>query len=564
MERKIKAVISMLNSKYIHSSLAPWCLAAGVDAYCDEGVIAEVVEGTINEKISDVAARVVAHEPQVIGFCCYIWNISQTMELIRLIKEQFPRLLIVLGGPEVSYNARAILSRDKLVDYVIAGEGEAPFALLLNALLHGSPVTGLPGLCYREAGAIIVSEPYIGTEEPPSPYTGRYLEALKGRIAYLETSRGCPYSCAFCLSGRCGSSRFYDIERAKAEILLLANSGAQTVKLVDRTFNANRKRAYELFDFIITNHGGAIPRGVCFHFEIAGDILDEETIGLLSTAPVGAIQLEIGIQSFNAETLEAVNRKTDVARLKHNIARLIANANMHIHIDLIAGLPLEDWTSFRDSFNTAWSLAPNMLQLGFLKLLHGSPMREKPDDFPCEYSKEPPYEVTKTPWMPGDELVRLHAVEGALERIYNSGRFKRTLDYILQQSNAAPFDLLYQFGMFSVEHGLTNITLDEYTKLIYGYFGGQKNIEKLKLRDVLVCDRLATDSSGVLPQFLQIKDPMLKRVKAELNGRASFQRPDGVKRGIALLYSEDCAVYADYEHKNPITGEYPLIKYWFR
>lgn len=561
MAQNLKAVLCTLNSKYIHSSLAPWCLAAGVDFYCEAGISAEVVEGTINEKASEVTAHITAHAPQAVGFCCYIWNIGQTIGLISLIKERLPDVWIVLGGPEVSYNAQAILAQNPLVDYVISGEGEKPFALLLNALLHAAPVEDIPGLCYRSTAGIVISAPYIGKVEPPSPYTRRFFESLNGRIAYLETSRGCPYSCAYCLSGRCGTVRYNNIERAKSEILMLATSGAQTVKLVDRTFNANGKRAYELFGFIIANYGGAIPRGVCFHFEIAGDLLDDETIGLLAGAPIGAMQLEIGLQSFNTRTLEAIHRKTNVARLIKNISQLVGNANIHIHIDLIAGLPFEDWGSFRDSFNIAYSLAPNMLQLGFLKLLHGSPMRENPTDFPCEYLQHPPYEVTKTPSLSQDELARLHIVEDALQRIYNSGRFRRTLEYLLQSCDGTPFDLFYRFGVFAGEHGTHRISLDEYTELLYEYFSRPNNIVKLKLRDALVCDRLATDPSGMLPSFLQVKDPLLRKIKSEINNSASSRRPDGVKRSVALLYSEVCAVYVDYEYRNPITGEYPIRKY---
>lgn len=563
MAQNIKAVICTLNSKYIHSSLAPWCLAAGVEATCNEGIAAEVVEGTINERATDVIVRIAAHAPQVIGFCCYIWNIRQTIEMIGLAKERLPQALIVLGGPEVSYNAEAILAQNLLVDYVISGEGEKPFALLLNAIQHDALITGIPGLCYRKNRDVIVSEPYIGREGPPSPYTRQYFEALNGRIAYLETSRGCPYSCAFCLSGRCGTARYNDIERAKSELLLLANSGTQTVKLVDRTFNANRKRAYEIFDFVIASYGKTIPRGVCIHFEIAGDILDEDTISLLSKAPIGAMQLEIGVQSFHPKTLEAIHRKTDMARLKNNITRLVCNANIHIHIDLIAGLPFEDWKSFRESCNTAWALKPNMLQLGFLKLLHGSPMRENPYEFPCEHMRQPPYEVIKTPWMSGEELLQLHIVEESLERIYNSGRFRRTLEYLLEQRDITPFELLYEFGVFANGHGIHNISLNDYAELIFEYFCKLSNIVRLKLRDAMVCDRLATDSSGVLPRFLQIPDPSLKRVKAELNNRASSRIQEGVKRGYALLYSEACAVYVDYDDKNPVTGEYKLHKYFY-
>ncbi|MDD4049104.1 MAG: DUF4080 domain-containing protein, partial [Clostridia bacterium] len=446
--------------------------------------------------------------------------------------------------------------------YVISGEGEKPFALLLNDLLHNEDVRNIPGVCYRKGKQIVVAPPNIAAEDPPSPYTKQYFDALKGRIAYLETSRGCPYSCAFCLSGRCGNVRFFDLERAKKEMLLLANSGTKTVKLVDRTFNCNPKRAFELYRFIIQNYGTAIPQGVCFHFEIAGDILDQETISLLATAPVGAMQLEIGLQSFNAKTLTAVNRKTDVECLENNIKRLVANANMHIHIDLIAGLPYEDLNSFADSFNIAYDIKPNMLQMGFLKLLFGAPMREEPENFPCTYTQHPPYEVTQTPWLSSEELLYLHYTEDALERLYNSGRFRRTLEYLLEKSGYTPFELFSRFGEFAVGRGTQRISLDDYTALIFEYFSRQSGIDSTALRDVMVCDRFATNSSGRLPVVLRNFDPALKSAINELKKNEATRPQKGVKRGYALLYSEQCLVYVDYQEKNIITGEYPLFKFY--
>ncbi|HEX3038252.1 MAG TPA: DUF4080 domain-containing protein [Oscillospiraceae bacterium] len=560
MNSPLSAAICILNSKYIHSSLAPWCLLAGVDAYCEKGITAQVIEGTINEKMENVAQRILEQKPQVISFCCYIWNITETKQLVQLIKSELPNTVIILGGPEVSYHAEEVLREETLVSYVISGEGEEPFALLLNAIQKGAEPQNIPGVCYRSGSQTVIAPPCTPTNEPPSPYTQAYFNALKGRIAYLETSRGCPYSCAFCLSGRCGNARFYNMERAKKELLLLANSGTQTVKLVDRTFNANRKRAKELFRFIIENYGKAIPKGVCFHFELAGDILDDETIDLLATAPLGAMQLEIGLQSFNPKTLAAINRKTDVERLKANISRLVANANMHIHIDLIAGLPYEDFKSFSQSFNIAYALKPNMLQLGFLKLLYGAPMREQPEDYPCEYQKTPPYEVTSTPWLSAQELINLHCIEDALERLSNSGRFPRTLSYLLEQGEQSPFELFYQFGLFCAQKGTENIPLDAYNALAFDYFSTQKGIDKAVLRDTMVCDRLATNASGKLPSVLRVKDPALKQAVLFLEQNEETRSQKGVKRGVALLYSENCAVYADYKEKNPITGEYPLVK----
>ena len=561
MQKELNAIICSLNSQYVHSSLAPWCLMAGIEEYCHDGICAEVIEGTINESPQKVLNRILSRRPMVVGFCCYIWNITAVFNLVQMLKEELCDCVIVLGGPEVSYNAGEILINAPLVDYVISGEGEKPFAELVRAIHRGTEVEGISGLCYRKDHEIVIAQPNTPCEIPPSSYTEQYFAALNGRIAYLETSRGCPYSCAFCLSGRCGGVRYYNLERVKNEILLLANSKTQTIKLVDRTFNAYRSRANELFRFIIEHYGKEIPQGICFHFEIAGDLLDAETIKLLAVAPVGSMQFEIGLQSFNPKTLAKINRKTNVEKLKNNILALLANGNAHIHIDLIAGLPYEDIESFIDSFNIAFALNPHMLQLGFLKLLHGAPMRENPEQFPCEYNKRPPYEVIETPWISGEDLIQLHHVEHALNLFYNRGRFRRTLTYLLGQIENTPFSLFSEFGTFLSQKGQEQKSLDDFTALVLSYFAGQSGIEKTILRDCMVCDRLATNASGKIPKALQIQDPGLKAaIKA-------LEREDGrkkaVKRGYALLYGENCLVYADYENKNPVTGEYLLKKYPF-
>lgn len=559
MGQTLHVAICVLNSKYIHSSLAPWSLLAGIDTYCDQGIIAEVIEGTINENLDNILQLILENRPQVIGFSCYIWNIDATKQLVRLVKEAIPNAVIVLGGPEVSYNAADILREEPLVQYVVSGEGETPFALLLNAIYHGENTHNIPGVsCWM--GKELMSAPQAGTNtDPPSPYTEKYFKALKGRIAYLETSRGCPYSCAFCLSGF-GKVRYFNLERAKKELLMLANSGTQTVKLVDRTFNANRERAVELFKFIIKNYGVGIPEGVCIHFEIAGDILDEATISLLATAPAGLIQLEIGLQSFNTETLAAINRKTNVERLESNIRKLVANGNIHVHVDLIAGLPHENLRSFAESFNTAYDLRPNMLQLGFLKLLYGSLMRVAPEKFPCRYDFRAPYEVTETPWLSSEELHYLKRTEDALERLYNSGRFPRTLAYLLEQLSIKPFELFGQFGEYLASKDTNRISLADFIALIFEYFGAQAGINKMTLRDMMVCDYLSTNSSGRLPPVLQVKDTALKYAQKQLERDSSAFRQNKGRRGMALLYSEPCVVYAYYQDKNPITGEYPLSK----
>ena len=559
MQPILRVAICALNSKYIHSSLAPWYLLAGIETYCNPGIIAKVIEGTINEDLDDVTRRIFVNRPQVIGFSCYIWNIEATKQLVRLVKERLPEAVIILGGPEVSYNSLETLQEEPLVQYVVSGEGEAPLAMLLNCLYHGAATRQIPGVSNRLGDELISTPTHVTASDPPSPYTKNYLNALKGRIAYLETSRGCPYSCSFCLSGF-SRVRYFNLERAKKELLLLANSGTQTVKLVDRTFNANRARAAELLSFILEHYGNEIPKGVRFHFEIAGDILDKTILSLLAAAPAGLIQVEIGMQSFNTKTLAAIHRKTNVERLKHNIRQIVANGNIHVHLDLIAGLPHEDLNSFATSFNTAYELKPNMLQLGFLKMLHGSQMRGEPENYPCRFNEHAPYEILETPWLSPAELRYLKGTENALDRLYNSGRFRRTLNYLLKQLHITPFALFSRFGAYLAAQDTDRIALNDFIAMVHEYFSAQPGIDKIVLRDKLVCDYLATNSSGRLPVVLQVKDPALKTAKKQLAREDSDLTRQQGRRGVALLYAKPSVVYADYQNPNPVTGEYSLIK----
>ena len=548
----MRAVICGLNSQYIHSTLAPWCLLAGVRAYAPSAEVS-VVEGTVNESPDAVFARIMEKTPQVVSFSCYIWNIETVLRLTARLKRAVPGLQVVLGGPEVSYRAGELLKTEPSVDYVLSGEGERPFAMLLTALNDESSLRDVPGLCYREGDTIVVSEPYVTNELPPSPYCAEYFGTLNGRIAYLETSRGCPFSCAFCLSGRCGGVRYFPLERAQQEIVLLANSGTKTVKFVDRTFNADRKRALAIIRFIREHYGTDIPRDVCFHFEVAGDLLDEETLTELSESPAGLFQLEIGIQSFHEPTLAAIARKTNIERLKRNVRRLLACQTVHIHIDLIAGLPQEDMATFAESFNTAYLLSPHMLQLGFLKLLYGAPMRESPAEYPCEYGKTPPYEVTRTPWMSERDLERLHRIESVLDRVYNSGRFRRTLTYLLQATGDRPFTLFERLG-----DALTRerTSLDAYTKCLYVVCSTWEKVDAQTLRGQMACDRIATNPSGILPPCLRTDEAERKRLKRLADTDDRFRRPASVKRGTA--YVDGRLVYADYTAPHPVTDEYPL------
>lgn len=543
-----------LNSQYIHSSLAPYCLLAGIQEYGNPSWQAHVVEGTVNEPVEGVVQRILTAQPTAVGFCCYIWNIEQVYQVIALVKEKLPDIQVIVGGPEVGYRAENVLAQNSLIDYVITGEGEYALPMLLQCLEKGL-APAVAGVSFRgEQG--IVSFPEQPLENPPSPYVEEYFENLKGRIAYLETSRGCPYSCAYCLSARCGKLKIYPLERAKEEILKLANSGAQTVKFVDRTFNAHRERAKEIFSFIIVEMGKRIPEGVCFHFEIAGDLLDEETISILSNAPKGSMQLEVGIQSFYEPTLAYIRRKIQVEKVIEKIQKVLAVGNIHVHIDLIAGLPLETYALFRESVNKAYAVGADMLQMGFLKLLHGSPMREDPQRYPCTFTESAPYEVIETPWISKEELKRLHKAEWALDKVYNSGRFSRSLSYGLETTKSSPFDFLLAFGEWATLPA--GASLSQVAEQFYSFCLQQKGVEQSLLRNAMVCDWLSSVKGGKLPAFLQVPDERLGKFRKWLRKSDVHAQKQGIERGVALLYEPLQGVYADYQLPDPVTGQYDL------
>ena len=554
----MKITVCSLNARYIHSSLAPWCLLAGIGRYGDTGLEAVVVEGTINQQVDELLERLLDTKADVFAFCCYIWNIRLVRTLAYGLKEACPDAIIVLGGPEATHRSEELLNSWPVVEYINRGEGEYPFACLMNALLRGKDIESVPGLAYRRGGKLCIQPPFIAAGDPPRPYSAAYDAALQGRIAYLETSRGCPFSCAFCLSGRQETVRFFDLATAKEELLHLANSGAKTVKLVDRTFNCQTQRAYELFAFIVEEAGGRIPAGVCFHFEVAADLFDDRTLRLLAAAPPGLIQLEAGLQSFHKETLEAVTRRTDMERLHSNLRRLLEPGNIHVHIDLIAGLPYEDFDTFGRSFDLAYALQPHMLQLGFLKLLHGSRLRRDAALYGYRCGEEAPYEIEESRWIDKEELKRLHGVEDALERLYNSGRFRLTLAYLLKVMACRPFSLFLGFSAYLADKDAQRVSLDQYTALMWSYFSVQRGVEAAVLRDAMACDILQGVRGGRLPVCLQRRDKRLQQLKRAIT--ASLPPAERtIPRSVILLESlPGTAVTAEYACADPVTGHYPL------
>ncbi len=542
--------IVCLNSQYVHSSLAPWCLLAGVRAYGENQVCAQVTEGTVNEKEETLLERIGGEEWDLVGFCCYLWNVKLVASLCRRLKERHPSCRIVLGGPEVGFTPGESLQEIPWADFVLSGAGEESFALLCNCLARQETPRGVPGLTSRE-----FSNPSRDLKDPPSPYTKEYFDALGGRMAYLETMRGCPYSCAFCLSGRKEPLVFFPLERVKEELLLLCNSGTRTVKLVDRSFNADPKRAGEIVSFLLScREQGKIPPDLCIHFEIEAMTLSDELAVLFCSAPAGMFRLEVGVQSLNSETLRAINRKEEVALLQRRIGVLTAAKNLIVHADLILGLPHEGMREFRQSFNGLFALAPQEIQVGFLKVLKGTPMRDEAR-YPCVFSPDPPYEVISTPWLSGEEILALKRFAQGVEKIFNSGRFLFTLGLALPLFET-PFDLFWAFANESLPE---NQSLDHYTDALY-FFLLFHGAEARELRDCLVKDRLACCADRLSPA-LKEADQQRLHPKKRLEQRVG--KAVG-RRGAAVLYGENKIVFCDYDggrfcRKNPRTGRYRLF-----
>ncbi len=559
-------IFSTLNAKYIHASPAPYCLAAGVKLYLSKLYPeVKVVEGNINGNEDDFLKELSDNDPLFAGFTCYIWNIEKTLSICKKLKMSCPDSVIALGGPEVSFNAREILEKHEYIDLVFSGEGEESVPKYLDIrFLQGNDdrkaLKTVQGLSFREDdGSCHIGEQAKNKNIPPSPLEAGYAKALKGRISYTESSRNCPYNCAYCLSGGSGKPIYFDEKQTFEQIITLSKE-SKTVKFVDRTFNADRDRANKILLFIKESYGREIPEGVTFHFEISGDILHSSTMELLALMPKGAVQLEIGIQSFNRQTLSAVGRHTDLQKLSENVKTLVNFGNIHIHTDLIAGLPYEDMKSFKESFDRAFSLGAHMLQLGFLKLLHGCRMRENSLDFPCTHDEKPPYEVKSTPWLLPSELETLHLTEHTLDKAYNSHAFEFVLEYIFKELHeSSAFDFFAELGMYLKEqNSLSHTSLEKFTELFYG-FCVKKYQREERFKDLFICDRLAKVNTGHIPAFLYIEEGRRATLK-KLCKKENRPERQGIRRGFSCLNENDRAVFADYDEseKDVISGRYRL------
>ncbi|QSO46478.1 B12-binding domain-containing radical SAM protein [Alicyclobacillus mengziensis] len=445
----MRVVLTTLNAKYIHTALALRYLRAFVQSDFPD---THICEYTIKDIPSRIVADLYARKPDVIGFSVYIWNVQETLPLIGMLKKVLPQTRIILGGPEVSYDTRYWMERIPEVDCIVQGEGEASFLNVLKAIESGSPFHQVDGVAYRTEKGICINPATakIDLHQIPSPYGDEDdLASLRHRVVYYETSRGCPFSCQFCLSSIESGVRYFPLERVKADVLRLIRAGIQTIKFVDRTFNLKRDYAVELFQFLIDNQGETV-----FQFEITGDILHRETVQFLKqNVPQGLFRFEIGVQSTNDVTNSLVKRRQNFERLKHNILELKEAGTIVQHLDLIAGLPEEDYVSFRKTFDDVFALHPDELQLGFLKMLRGTGLRLTAHKFGYIYMDNPPYEVFANHVLSYDDVLRIKQVEDVLEKYWNEGRLRHTTAYLTQYVYESPFDLFQQFGAYWESQG---------------------------------------------------------------------------------------------------------------
>lgn len=444
----MKFLLTAVNAKYIHSNPAIYSLRAYAGAAYEQHI--ELAEYTINHSLQSILTGIYEKKPDVIGFSCYIWNIRMIEELLEELPKIMPRVPIWVGGPEVTYRAAEFLEQHPSVQGVMVGEGEATFLEVLRYYLE-EPISlsQIAGIVYRdEKGRIIQNEPRELTNLDRLPFLYHNLEPFTNRIIYYETGRGCPYRCSYCLSSIDKTVRLRSFSVVREELQFFLDHQVTQVKFVDRTFNCNRKHAMDIWQYLIEHDNGVTN----FHFEIEADILSEEELALLAKARPGLFQMEIGVQTANPETLHEIRRTARLDRIEHAVAQLKRAGNIHVHLDLIAGLPFEDHESFGHSFDTVYAMEPEQLQLGFLKVLWGSYMQEKAKDYELKYLTTAPYEVLSTKWLSYGDVVRLKRVEEMVELYYNSNQFTTTLP-LLEAFFARPFAMYQALADFYEDNG---------------------------------------------------------------------------------------------------------------
>lgn len=489
-----KIVLAGINSQYVHLNLAVRYLKKYVEANSDLKI--EIYETNINNQVFNIIKDIYELNPDKIIFSTYIWNKEYIVEIVKELKKVLPNVEIILGGPEVSYKWEKFMANMPEVDALLLGEGEK---VILNFLTKKDKK--VLGVVYRENGEIIFNgiEPIIeNLDIVPFPYEDWELED-RTKIFYYESSRGCPFSCSYCLSSIDKTVRYYSLDRVKKDLKRFLDSPIKLLKFVDRTFNLKKERYMEIWQFLLENY----REGITFHFEINANIFDDETLDFLEKVPKGYFQFEIGVQSINPETMVAIKRNNILDKLAHNVRRI--SRNIHLHLDLIAGLPYETYDIFKDSFNYVYNLKPEMIQLGFLKLLKGTQMYDEVEKYQYKYYSKPPYEVFSNKFISFGELVKLKNLEKMLDYYYNSEKFSYTCDFVIKNNFDSAFTFFEKIADYYDKKGYLKISHKEVAlfNILYDFYV-ENNLKDLDIFvEFLKYDYLALGKPGSYPEWLK-------------------------------------------------------------
>ena len=538
----MKILLAACNAKYIHSNPAVYDLKAYAAAYKDS---VQIKEFTINQPKDEIMKEIYRSGADVVCFSCYIWNISFVRELIRDLKKILPDTVFWAGGPEVSFHAKNFLEDMPQVTGIMKGEGEETFLALAGYYLEGKGrLEEISGIVFRKENEIVDN----GFREPVDldriPFIYENPENFENRIIYYESSRGCPFSCSYCLSSIDRKLRFRSLSLVKKELQFFLDHRVPQVKFVDRTFNCRHEHAMEIWKYILEHDNGVTN----FHFEVSADLFREDELELIGRMRPGLIQLEIGVQSANPETLEAVHRKTDLEKLRRNVEKIRSFHSVHQHLDLIAGLPCEDYESFRRSFDFVYSMKPDQLQLGFLKVLKGSLMEEKAREYGITCKSMEPYEVLSTRWISYEEILKLKTVESMVEVYYNSGQFQYTLNWLMGFWEDA-FSFYEDLGRFYERKGYEELSHSRIRRyeILLEFLHEKPEISVAEAAGRMVYDLYLRENLKKRPLFAADQKPYEKAVWSY---RKEHQVP---KTAHIEVFSDGTAVLFDYDRRDPLS-----------
>jgi radical SAM superfamily enzyme YgiQ (UPF0313 family) len=532
------------NAKYIHSNLAVYDLQAYASDYADHIVLKEY---TINQQKDDIMRDIYLEHPDVVCVSCYIWNLSFVKELMADLIKILPGADFWAGGPEVSYDAEKFLTENSEFKGVMVGEGEETFKELAGYYVEKNPqdLKDMTGICYRDGDQIIHNGWRQIMDLSSIPFIYKDLSEFKNRIIYYESSRGCPFSCSYCLSSIDKKLRFRDTETVKKELQFFIDNKVPQVKFVDRTFNCKHDHAMAIWKYINEHDNGVTN----FHFEISADLLREEELQEMSTMRPGLIQLEIGVQSTNPDTIKAIHRTMDFEKLKGIVDRIHSFGNIHQHLDLIAGLPYEDYDSFRHSFNDVYALKPQQLQLGFLKVLKGSHMMEMCREYGIVYKTQEPYEVLSTKWLDYDHVLKLKTVENMVEVYYNSGQFQNTLEY-LENFFQDAFSIYERLGSFYMEKGYGDVSHTRMRRyeILLEFLEDVPEISMDQVKDQMVYDLYLRENLKSRPGFARDQKPFERQIW-------DFRKREKVAKNAHVeVFADGTVLLFNYADRDPLTN----------